>query len=98
MGKGNRQNGRMEWHYTTGTAALFLYKTHKSYPHAVNSGRRRIIKAVDTFYCMAYRQYFDPNQGYYLNKQGKKFVMYADFYTPFSGKTIILPADTVIVC
>ena len=38
------------------TVALFLYKTHKSYPHAVNSGRRRIIKAVDTFYCMAYRQ------------------------------------------
>ena len=40
---------------------------------------------------MAYRQYFDPKQGYYLNRQGKYLVMYADFHEPVSGRRIPLP-------
>ncbi|MBO4630988.1 MAG: hypothetical protein J5858_03610, partial [Lentisphaeria bacterium] len=73
--------------------ALFLYRTHKTYPHAIDSGKIPRIKAGQTFYCMAYRQYFDPNQGYYLNRQGKYQVMYVDFHAPASGKIIPLPGD-----
>ena len=71
--------------------ALFLYKTHKTYPHALDGGRIKLIKAGQTFHCLAYRQYFDPNQGYYLNRQGDAYVMYADFHAPVKGKVIPLP-------
>ena len=71
--------------------ALFLYKSHKTYPHALDGGKIRIIKAGQTFYCMAYRQYFDPSQGYYLNRQGEYQVMYVDFHAPVKGKMIVLP-------
>ncbi|MBR4665428.1 MAG: hypothetical protein IKO93_16305 [Lentisphaeria bacterium] len=80
-----------EEHGKNAAIALFLYKSHKTYPHALDSGKLRNIKAGQTFYCMAYRQYFDPNQGYYLNRQGKYLVMYADFHEPVSGKVIALP-------
>ena len=80
-----------EEHGKNAATALFLYKSHKTYPHALDGGKLRNIKAGQTFYCMAYRQYFDPNQGYYLNRQGKYLVMYADFHEPVSGKTIALP-------
>jgi len=80
-----------EEHGKNAAIALFLYKSHKTYPHALDSGKLRNIKAGQTFYCMAYRQYFDPNQGYYLNRQGKYLVMYADFHAPVSGKVIVLP-------
>lgn len=71
--------------------ALFLYRTHKTYPHAIDGGKIKLIKAGQTFYCMAYRQYFDPNQGYYLNRQGKYQVMYIDFHAPEQNKVIPLP-------
>ena len=80
-----------EEHAKNAAIALFLYKSHKTYPHALDSGKLRFIKAGQTFYCMAYRQYFDPNQGYYLNRQGKNQVMYVDFHEPVSGKVIALP-------
>ena len=80
-----------EEHGKNAATALFLYKSHKTYPHALDSGKLSRIKAGQTFYCMAYRQYFDPNQGYYLNRQGKYLVMYADFHEPVTGKTIALP-------
>ena len=80
-----------EQHAKNASIALFLYKTHKTYPHALDSGKLMNIKAGQTFYCMAYRQYFDPNQGYYLNRQGKYLVMYVDFHEPVSGKVITLP-------
>ena len=73
--------------------ALFLYKSHKTYPHAIDSGRISRIKAGQTFYCMAYRQYFDPNQGYYLNQQGDYQVLYADFHAPVQEKVIALPPE-----
>ena len=71
--------------------ALFLYKTHKSYPHALDNGKMRLIKAGQTFHCLAYRQYFDPAQGYYLNRQGDAYVMYVDFHAPVKGKIVPLP-------
>ena len=80
-----------EEHAKNAATALFLYKSHKTYPHALDGGKLRFIKAGQTFYCMAYRQYFDPNQGYYLNRQGKHQVMYVDFHEPVSGKVIALP-------
>ena len=80
-----------EEHGKNAAIALFLYKSHKTYPHALDGGKLKYIKAGQTFYCMAYRQYFDPNQGYYLNRQGKYLVMYADFHEPVSAKTIALP-------
>lgn len=73
------------------STALFLYKTHKTYPHALDGGKIKVIKSGETFRCLAYRQYFDPNQGYYLNRQGSSFVFYADFHEPVSGKAIALP-------
>ena len=80
-----------EEHAKNAETALFLYKSHKTYPHALDGGKIQIIKAGQTFYCMAYRQYFDPKQGYYLNRQGKYQVMYIDFHEPVSGKVIPLP-------
>ena len=80
-----------EEHAKNAATALFLYKSHKTYPHALDGGKLRFIKAGQAFYCMAYRQYFDPNQGYYLNRQGKHLVMYVDFHEPVSGKVIALP-------
>ena len=80
-----------EEHAKGAAFALFLYKSHKTYPHAIDGGKIRKIKAGQTFHCVAYRQYFDPNQGYYLNRQGEYQVLYADFHEPVSGKTIELP-------
>lgn len=80
-----------EEHAKNAATALFLYRSHKTYPHALDNGKIPIIKAGQTFYCMAYRQYFDPNQGYYLNRQGDYQVMYVDFHAPVKGKTIPLP-------
>ena len=80
-----------EEHAKNAATALFLYKSHKTYPHALDGGKIQVIKAGRTFYCMAYRQYFDPKQGYYLNRQGKNLVMYVDFHKPVSGKVIALP-------
>lgn len=71
--------------------ALFLYKSHKTYPHAIDGGKISRIKAGQTFHCVAYRQYFDPGQGYYLNRQGDHHVMYVDFHEPAAGKKIPLP-------
>ena len=80
-----------EVHAQSAGTALFLYKTHKTYPHAIDGGKIRRIKAGDTFHCVAYRQYFDPNLGYYLNRQGNAWLMYVDFHSPESGKRIALP-------
>ena len=80
-----------EEHAKNAATALFLYKSHKTYPHALDGGKIRTIKAGQTFYCMAYRQYFDPTQGYYLNRQGEYQVMYVDFHAPVKGKKIDLP-------
>ena len=73
------------------STALFLYKSHKTYPHAIDGGKLSRIKAGQTFRCVIYRQYFDPDQGYYMNRQGGDHVMYVDFHEPVSGKKIPLP-------
>ena len=80
-----------EEHAKNADTALFIFKSHKSYPHAIDSGKIKRIKAGQTFYCMAYRQFFDPKQGFYLNRQGQYLVMYVDFHEPAAGKVIALP-------
>ncbi len=80
-------------HLKNASQALFLYKSHKTYPHAIDGGKIRRIKAGQTFFCMAYRQYFDPSKGYYINRQGKNLILYADFHAPIRGKAIELPEE-----
>ena len=70
---------------------ITLYQTHKSYPHAIDNGKLPRIRAGQCFDCVAYRQYFNPKKGYYLNKQGNCQVMYVDFHEPVEGRVIPLP-------
>lgn len=76
-----------------GTALYFYSKTRKTYPHAVDNGKIKAIKAGTVFRSLAYRQYFDPAQGYYLNRQGKNHLMYVDFTAPAAGKVITIPEE-----
>ena len=70
---------------------ISIYQTHKSYPHAIDNGKTPYIRAGQSFDCLAYRQYFNPNKGYYMHKQGDCQVMYVDFHQPENGKVIPLP-------
>ena len=71
---------------------LFLYRSHKTYPHAIDRGGIPRIKAGQTFHAVGYRQFFDPEKGYFCNRQGKACVVYVDFHAPVKGKVLAFPA------
>lgn len=80
-----------EQHLKGAYRALFLYKSRKTYPYAID-GTKTKIKAGQKFYCMAYRQFFVPSACSYSNQQGKYKVFYADFHTPVKNKVLFLPS------
>jgi len=78
--------------------AITLYVTRKSYPNAVNSLMGPIIPAGKDFYCVAYRQYFNPQAAgnatcLYWNKQEKDTVVYIDYHKSVDKDVIKLPAE-----
>lgn len=72
--------------------SLFLYKSHKTYPHAIDGKGIPRIKKGSTFHCVAYRKFFDPGKDFYTIKDGKAHVVYVDFHAPVKGKVIAFPA------
>ncbi|MHC4871833.1 MAG: hypothetical protein ACYTFY_08305 [Planctomycetota bacterium] len=76
--------------------ALFLWKSQKTYPSAIDSKLGRIKKGQD-FHCIAYRQYFQPDRlsknatSSYINKQDGSYVLYADYHKDVKDEAIKLP-------
>ena len=78
--------------------AITVYTTRKSYPNAINSKMGPIIPAGTQFYCVAYRQYFNPAQAgnatcLYWNRQEEDTVVYADYHKSVENDKIRLPEE-----
>ena len=71
---------------------LFLYRSHKTYPHAIDSKGYPRIRKGTKFHAVGYRQFFDPTKGYFCNKQGNAYIVYVDFHAPVKGKALTFPA------
>lgn len=76
--------------------ALFLWKSQKTYPSAIDNKMGRIKKGQE-FHCIAYRQYFSPTAlsenatCAYINKQADSYVLYADYHKDVKDEAIKLP-------
>ncbi len=78
--------------------AITVYTTRKSYPNAINLKMGPIIPAGTQFYCVAYRQYFNPAQAgnatcLYWNRQEEDTVVYVDYHKSVENDKIRLPEE-----
>ncbi|MFA6175756.1 MAG: hypothetical protein WC765_04155 [Phycisphaerae bacterium] len=76
--------------------AGFIYTSSKTYPSAVDARMGKTIPAGTEFRCLAYRQYFDPNQKgnstcVYWHQEGDGYVVYADYHHPVQDGILHLP-------
>ena len=83
---------RLEERHKNVDTAIFIYKTHKSYPHALDRGRHPRIRKGSQFRAVVFRQFFDPEQGFYWNHQKDSVMLYADFMKP-EKRTVQIPAS-----
>ncbi len=92
--RGLTRIGERERHAST---AIMLYKSNKSYPHAVDTAMGAIIPAGTEFDCTAYRQYFDA-QAYpkatavYWHPEENDWLLYADYHQSVEQDRLVLPA------
>jgi hypothetical protein len=75
---------------------LWIWKTSKTYPHAIDNGMGKDIKAGTFFDCTAYRQYFDASANtnatcVYGHWQGDDYILYAHYHRPVEKDIIALP-------
>ncbi len=71
--------------------AIFIYRSRKSYPHALDAGKHPRIRKNSTFHAVLFRQFFNPANGCYWNFQKGKILLYADFMKP-EQRIVKLPA------
>lgn len=83
---------RLEERYKNAKTAIFIYKSHKSYPHALDSGRHPRIRKGSQFRAVVFRQFFNPADGCYWNFQKDSLMLYADFMKPEKRTVQIPPA------
>lgn len=77
---------------------LNLYISNKTYPFVANGGMLKMITAGTEFYCVCYRQYFDPAQtgnatSFYWNRQEDDTVVYVDYHKKIDRDLVRLPAE-----
>ncbi|MFA7158371.1 MAG: hypothetical protein WC299_03625 [Kiritimatiellia bacterium] len=75
---------------------LWIWKTSKTYPHAIDDGMGKEVKAGTEFDCTAYRQYFDATANtnatcVYGHRQGDAYILYAHYHRPVEKDLIPLP-------
>jgi hypothetical protein len=75
--------------------SLFLYTSSKTYPSAIDSAIG-VVPAGKEFYCLAYRQYFDPSAyknatSVYWHKEVDSYILYIDYHKPVENDIIKLP-------
>ncbi len=75
--------------------SIYIHTTSKIYPYAVDS-KMGVIPAGKEFYCLAYRQYFNPSAyknatSVYWHKEGDSYMLYADYHKSVDKDTIRLP-------
>lgn len=78
--------------------ALFMYKSSKTYPMAVNSKMGPEIPAGTEFHCVAYRQYFNPRLQngptcFYWHRQNGDMVAYVDYHQSVRDGVIQFPKE-----
>ena len=79
---------------------LWIWKTSKTYPHALDDGMGKEVKAGTEFECTAYRQYFDPSANtnatcVYGHRQGDDYILYAHYHRPVEKDTLVVPPSLV---
>jgi|LSQX01.2.fsa_nt_gb hypothetical protein len=79
---------------------LMLYTSQKTYPFVADRKFGSIIPKGSEFYCVGYRQYFNPQRAgnatcLYWNQQEKDTVVYIDYHKSVEKDTVKLPANMV---
>jgi len=79
--------------------SIYIHTTSKSYPSAIDKKLWQ-IPAGKEFYCVAYRQYFDPSvypntNSVYYHQEGKSYIVYIDYQKEVAKDTIKLPGYLV---
>lgn len=79
---------------------LWIYTSSKTYPHAIDEGMGKEVKAGTVFDCVAYRQYFDaaadPNATcVYGHLEGDDYILYADYHRSVEKDVLAVPAKQI---